>query len=338
MKLINKILIIDPGKGWGQFVSKMYCYQKLANHFNSKIIFLTKKSTQAEHYLKSLSFCEDVLYIDEPKKGIKYIFSNFKSIIKNIKKINQFQIEQCYVFHPSLRYLFIAHLSNIKEIWGLGFKFQNFFLKKNKRFYSSFFSKTKSDDEALEAVKKITNSQKIDFQPLSSIENNSRDTVGIIIAASGNEKRWAISNYLKILKFLKEKNYKKFLIISGLDQSKDENLIKEKFIQNTEIIFTSDKKISDVIPYLKKCKFCIGNDTGFSHLSVNLDIETLVIQGDCPPQSYSKLLKHVDIEPNVNRSPTSIHTIKIEKVLDELSKLLNRRGGRVVEGARLESV
>ena len=59
---MNKILVIDPGKGWGQFVSKMYCYQKLAVHLNSKITFLTKKSTQAEHYLKSLSFCEDVLY------------------------------------------------------------------------------------------------------------------------------------------------------------------------------------------------------------------------------------------------------------------------------------
>ena len=335
---MNKILIIDPGKGWGQFVSKMYCYQKLADHLNSKIIFLTKKSTQAEHYLKFTSFCDDVMYMEEPKKGIRNIFSNIKSIIKNIKKINQFQFEKCYVFHPSLRYLFIAYLSNINKIWGLGFKFQNFFLKKNKRFYSSFFSKTKGDYEALEAVKKITNSHIIDFQPLSSVENSLRDTVGIIIAASGYEKRWATSNYLKIIKFLKEKNYKKFLIISGLDQSKDENLIKEKFSENIDIIFTSDKKISDVIPYLKKCKFCIGNDTGFAHLSVNLDIETLVIQGDCPPQSYSKLLKHVDIEPDVVRSPTSIHTIKTEKVLSELSKLLNRRGGRVVEGARLESV
>ena len=335
---MNKILIIDPGKGWGQFVSKMYCYQKLADHLNSKIIFLTKKSTQAEHYLKFTSFCDDVMYMEEPKKGIRNIFSNIKSIIKNIKKINQFQFEKCYVFHPSLRYLFIAYLSNINKIWGLGFKFQNFFLKKNKRFYSSFFSKTKGDDEALEAVKKITNSHIIDFQPLFSVENSLRDTVGIIIAASGYEKRWATSNYLKLIKFLKEKNYKKFLIISGLDQSKDENLIKEKFSENIDIIFTSDKKISDVIPYLKKCKFCIGNDTGFAHLSVNLDIETLVIQGDCPPQSYSKLLKHVDIEPDVVRSPTSIHTIKTEKVLSELSKLLNRRGGRVVEGARLESV
>jgi ADP-heptose:LPS heptosyltransferase len=335
---MSRILIIDPGKGWGQFVSKIYCYKKLADHLNSKIVFLTKKSTQAEHYLKSLSFCEDVLYLKESKKGIQYTFSNIKSIIKNIKTINQINFNACYIFHPSLRYFFIAYFSNIKDIWGLGFKFQNFFLKKNKKFYSNFFSKTKGDVEALEAVKKITNSENIDFQPLSSLKASLRDTVGIIIAASGNEKRWSISNYLKIIHFLKEKNYKKFLIISGLDQLKDENLIKEKFNQNTDIVFTSDKKISEVIPYLKKCKFCIGNDTGFSHLSVNLDIETLVIQGDCPPQFYSKLLKHVDIEPNVIRSATSIHTIKIEKVLVELSKILNRRGGRVVEGARLESV
>ena len=335
---MNKILVIDPGKGWGQFVSKMYCYQKLADHLNSKITFLTKRSTQAEHYLKSVSFCEDVLYIEEPKRGIKYILKNVSSLIKNIKKINQFNFDICYVFHPSLRYLFIANFSNIKEIWGLGFKFQNFFLKKNKKFYSSFFSKTKGDNEALESVKKITNTQKIDYQPLFSLDSSLRDTIGIIIAASGNEKRWSISNYLKVIEFLKEKKYNKFLIVSGIDQSQDENIIKEKFTDNTEIIFTSDKKIDDVIPYLKKCIFCIGNDTGFSHLSVNLDIETLVIHGDCPPQFYSKLIKHVDIEPNVIRSSNSIHTIKIDKVLNELSEFLNRRGGRVVEGARLESV
>ena len=329
---MNKILIIDPGKGWGQFVSKMYCYQKLSEHLNSKIIFLTKKSTQAEHYLAYTSFCEKVIYLEESKKGVKNILRNIKSFLKNIEKINQF------IFHPSLRYLFIANFSNIKKIWGLGFRFQNLFLKSNKKFYSNFFSKTKGDNEALEAVKKITHDSKVDYKPLSSLDNNLRDTVGIIIAASGNDKRWSISNYLKIIQFLKEKDYKKFLIISGLDQSNDEDFIKEKFKQNTDIIFTSDKKINDVIPYLKKCKFCIGNDTGFAHLSVNLDIETLVIQGDCPPQSYSKLLKHVDIEPDVVRSPTSIQTIKTEKVLDELSKLLNRRGGRVVEGARLESV
>ena len=335
---MNRILIIDPGKGWGQFVSKMYCFQKLAEYQNSKITFLTKRSTQAEYYLRDTTFCDEVIYLNEPRKGIKNIINNIQSSLENINKINKFNFKACYVFHPSLRYLFIAKFSNIREIWGLGFKFQNFFLKKNKKLYLSFFAKTKGDNEALEFVKKITNTSKIDYKPLSSEENSLRDTVGIIIAASGNEKRWSIKNYLKVIKFLKEKNYKKFLIISGLDQSKEEELINENFRDTIDTTFTADKKINDVIPYLKRCKFCIGNDTGFSHLSVNLDIETMVIQGDCPPQTYSKLLKHIDIEPDVTRSSTSIHTIKAEKVLDELSNFLNRRGGRVVEGARLESV
>ena len=335
---MSRILIIDPGKGWGQFVSKMYCFQKLSEHQNSKVVFLTKKSTQAEYYLENTSFCEKVIYLDEPKKGIGHIINNIKSLINNINEINKFNFKACYVFHPSLRYLLIANFSNIKEIWGLGFKFQNFFLKKNKKLYLSFFAKTKGDNEAVEFVKKITNASKIDYKPLSRIENSLRNTVGIIIAASGNEKRWSIKNYLKVIQFLKEKNFKKFLIISGLDQSKEEELINENFRDTIDATFTADKKINDVIPYLKRCKFCIGNDTGFSHLSVNLDIETIVIQGDCPPQTYSKLLKHIDIEPDVTRSSTSIHTIKAEKVLDELSNFLNRRGGRVVEGARLESV
>ena len=335
---MNRILIIDPGKGWGQFVSKMYCFQKLSEYQNSKVVFLTKKSTQAEYYLENTSFCEKVIYLEEQKKGVGNIINNIKSSIKNINDINKFKFKACYIFHPSLRYLFIANFSNIKEIWGLGFKFQNFFLKKNRKFYSNFFSKTEGDNEALEFVKKITNTIKINYKPLASTENSLRDTVGIIIASSGNEKRWSIKNYLKVIQFLKEKNYKKFLIISGLDQSEDEDLIKNNFTDAIDITFTSDKKIDDVIPYLKRCKFCIGNDTGFTHLSVNLDIETIVIQGDCPPQTYSALLKHIDIEPSVTRSSISIHTIEAEKVLNELSNFLNRRGGRVVEGARLESV
>ena len=174
---MNTILIIDPGKGWGQFVSKMYCFQKLSEYQNSKVVFLTKKSTQAEYYLENTSFCEKVIYLDEPKKGIGNIINNIKSLIKNINEMNKFNFKACYVFHPSLRYLFIANFSNIKEIWGLGFKFQNFFLKKNKKLYLSFFAKTKGDNEALEFVKKITNVSKIDYKPLSSHENSLRDTV-----------------------------------------------------------------------------------------------------------------------------------------------------------------
>ena len=336
---MNKILIIDPGKGWGHFVSKMYCYQKLAKDINSKIIFLTKKSTQAENYLNLSSFCDQVIYLEESKKGIKNIFHNFKSFIKNIDNINRFNFKKCYVFHPSLRYLLIAKFSNIKEIWGLGLKFQNFFLNKNRKLYKNFFSKTiKDDNEAYEFVRKITSSIEIEYKPLYSNDYALRDTIGIIIAASGNEKRWSITKYIKVINFLKNKNYKKFLIISGVDQSSDEDLIQKEFEKELILTFSSNKKIKDVIPYLINCKFCIGNDTGFAHLSVNLDIETLIIHGDCPPQYYSKLIHHIDIDNPSMRSPTSINSIETEKVINVLKNFLQGRGGRVVEGARLESV
>ena len=81
---------------------------------------------------------------------------------------------------------------------------------------------------------------------------------------------------------------------------------------------------------MKHCKFCIGNDTGFSHLSVNLDVETLIIYGNCIPQSYSSLIHHIDIDENIKRSSSSINTITTEKVLTKLSEFLHRRGGRAV--------
>jgi len=323
---MNKILVIDPGKGWGHFVSKMYCYQKLAEHLKCKIIFLTKKSTQAEHYLNLSNFCEQVIYLHEPRKGIKNIFYNFNIFLKNISTINKYEFQSCFVFHPSLRYLLVAKFSKIKEIWGLGLRFQSFFINKNKSLYSNFFSKTiKNDREALEFVKKITSSSEIKYKPLYSIEYKNRDTVGIIIAASGFEKRWPITKYLKVIDFLKKKNYKKFLIVSGIDQSEEEDIIKKTFEKDLILTFTSNKKINEVIPSLLHCQFCIGNDTGFSHLSINLDIETMIIYGDCPPQNYCDLIYNIDIEEKVVRSSKSINTITTEKVLIHLSNFLKKK-------------
>ena len=203
---MNKILIIDPGKGWGHFVSKMYCYQKLAESLDSKIVFLTKSSTQAAHYLKSTNFCDDVIYLNEPKKGIVNFLDNIQSFIENVKSINKLNYESCYIFHPSLRYLLIAKFSKVKKIWCLGLKFQSFFIKKNRKLYSNFLSKTiKNDNETLEFVKKITSSKSINFKPFFSLTYNLRDTIGIIIAASGNEKRWSIKNFLEVINFLKKK-------------------------------------------------------------------------------------------------------------------------------------
>ena len=68
----------------------MYCYQKLSEYLNSKIVFLTKRSTQAADYLKSTNFCEDVIYLKDSKKGILNTLDYFKSFVDNVKSIKKF--------------------------------------------------------------------------------------------------------------------------------------------------------------------------------------------------------------------------------------------------------
>ena len=39
---MKKILVIDPGKGWGHFVSKIYAFRALSENLNSKINKISK--------------------------------------------------------------------------------------------------------------------------------------------------------------------------------------------------------------------------------------------------------------------------------------------------------
>ena len=112
------------------------------------------------------------------------------------------------------------------------------------------------------------------------------------------------------------------MLLSGIDQSNLEKIIIGRFSKTVEFIQTSTKTIGEVIPHLKKCKFVIGNDTGFSHLSVAYSKKTYVILGDCPPHNYSSLILPIDKDDDVKRSIDSIKTIKLEKVLNYLNKHL----------------
>ena len=96
------------------------------------------------------------------------------------------------------------------------------------------------------------------------------------------------------INLLVTKGYNKFLLLSGTDQERYENKIIENFKMKIGFETTSNNTISEVIPKLKKCKFVIGNDTGFSHLSVAYNKKTFVILGDCPPHNYSDLIISIE--------------------------------------------
>jgi len=79
-----------------------------------------------------------------------------------------------------------------------------------------------------------------------------KDYVAIGIASSETSKRWPIDSYIKLIQYLNNKNFKKILIVSGKDQKNDEEKIRNFFLkQSIDFVFTSDKKISEVMSYIK---------------------------------------------------------------------------------------
>jgi ADP-heptose:LPS heptosyltransferase len=91
---------------------------------------------------------------------------------------------------------------------------------------------------------------------------------------------------------------------------------------NIYFIKTSNLNIGRIIKYFNKIKFYVGNDTGFSHLSVSHKIPSIIIHGDCPPHSYSRLIYPILGKNNI-LSPNAIKKIPFIKVKKKIKYLMN---------------
>ena len=53
--------------------------------------------------------------------------------------------------------------------------------------------------------------------------------------------------------------------------------------------------ISETIPIIAACKFYIGNDTGWGHISSGLGLKSLFLFMDSPPLAYGVYSKNINI-------------------------------------------
>jgi len=317
----DKIAILAPGKGWGNFVSYISCYKIISETRNNKVNIITKKFSSADSFLSDQNFVENFFEIPDNSRGI---IKKIKSIIIIYKIIKNLNLNEIFIFHSSTLLVLISYFAGVNKIYAPGIKFQNFFLKKEYKFYNNYRTKLiEPVEESKNLTKKIL---KIDDVPFKTLKFNKKidvKKVAICIACSGNEKQWGLENYIKLIKFLSSRDYLKFLLLSGKDQADIEKEIIKRSDVKLEFIRTSMKTIAEVIPDLKDCKLVIGNDTGFAHLATAYSKKTFVILGNCPPHSYSDLIIPIDKEDYLTRDSTSINSISFEKVVKIFSRYEN---------------
>ena len=178
-------------------------------------------------------------------------------------------------------------------------------------------------DESEILIKKIFNINKIEDNNFLFDLSKKKSLVAIGIAASGYEKFWPIENYIKVIDYLIKSGFRKFLLLSGKDQNYLERYICSLFLKKkVYFIKTSKLGIEKIIKYFNKIKFYVGNDTGFSHLSISHQVPSIIIHGDCPPHSYSRFIYPVLGKNNIF-SRNAIKKIPFIKVKKKIKYLMN---------------
>lgn len=305
--------VLAPGKGWGNFVSYISCFKKIADIREKKIILITKKFSSAESYLGDQNYISEFVNIQSSSRGaVKQV----KLMIDLIYKLRSRRINEIFIFHSSALLVILCFLSGIKKIYAPGIGIQNLFLKKDHKLYASHKSNLINQiDESMELTNKILKINDCSFTTLKYNETTDTSKIMVCMASSGPSRQWGTENFIKLINYLKLKGFKKFVILSGLDQVEKEKKIAEEIEDNIELIFTSHNTIKEVIPHIKTSLFYIGHDTGFSHLALAYGKKSFIMFGDCEPSIYTDLIVPIDKDDDVPRSFDSIRTISFEKVV-----------------------
>ena len=301
--------------GIGDLVILIGNIHAISKKINKPVTVLAQKNTHANVILKNDPHVEEVFSLD--KEEIKGFFNI-------IKKIKPKQFDQSYIFSDSIRLYLISKLSGIKE----NFHYK-FFSKKGKNFFKTakeFTEKTLNTE--INSQPKIYVNEN-DMKTAKNKYNITDETKNIVcgISASGPTKRWDINNYIKLFENLNLKFKCKFFLAGGPD---DEDLIKK--VMNSSVgencISFAAMDITETMPIIAACKYCISNDTGFGHISAGLGLKSLMLFIDSPPAAYGLYNKNISIlVPEGETMETTTHdtmgTISVDEVLKNALELMN---------------
>ena len=92
------------------------------------------------------------------------------------------------------------------------------------------------------------------------------------ISASGPTKRWDINNYIKLAEKINEKIKCKFYLAGGKNDIDLINKFKNSGLGKDSLSFEK-MNIKEPLQYISDCDLYIGNDTGWAHISVALNIK-----------------------------------------------------------------
>tara|TARA_B100000029_G_scaffold71363_1_gene63311 strand:- start:1775 stop:2695 length:921 start_codon:yes stop_codon:yes gene_type:complete len=305
-----KLLLVQVRYGIGDVLLAGLPYiHALSKKFNSKISLLVKESSRASDLFADDNHIDEIITLKNDMDGMKGIFK----LTKELKKRN---FDKIFIFNSSLRYNLVARLAGIKSIYQYPlFRSKDSIINSCKIFTESITNQVVSTEPNL-IIKKTNN----------NLDKNFSILLGL--SASGPTKRWAIDNYIRLAEEISKRKKCKFYLAGGKNDADLINQFKNSAAGKNSFSFEK-MSIKETLPFIKNCNLYIGNDTGWGHIAVALQVKALMIFCDSPVVygSYSKRITIVEPE-GIEKGKTTHDTlgkdkVSFDKVLSESLKFIN---------------
>jgi len=305
-----KILIIQPKMGMGDMIIYLPYIHSISKRYKKSVSLLVKENSRAKELLSDDNHIDEIIALKKEMDGL----GGFFKLLNELKKRN---FDKVFIFNSSLRYNIITRLAGIKSIYQYPlFRSKDNIVHSAKIFTENIINDIVSSEPNLIIKKKDNNFDK-DFKHIC-----------LGISASGPTKRWDVKNYIRLAEELSLKTKCKFYIAGGKNDKELINEFKNSNVGKDSFSF-ENLKIKETLQIISNCNLYIGNDTGWSHISVALKVKALTIFCDSPILAYGRYSSRMTtIEPEGEKDTTTHNTlgkdnISFNEVLTKAIRLLN---------------
>ena len=306
-----QILIIQPKIGMGDMIIYLPYIHAISKKYKKSVSVLVKDSSRAKELFAEDNHINEIINLEKNMDGMKGIFK----LSKELKKRN---FDKIFIFNSSLRYNLIARLTGIKSIYQYPlFRSKDNIVLSAKIFTEDIINEVVSTEPNL-IIKKTDNNLDRNFKHIF-----------LGISASGPTKRWDINNYIKLAKKINEKIKCKFYVAGGKNDIDLINKFKNSSVGKDSLSFEK-MNIKETLQYISDCDLYIGNDTGWAHISVALNVKALTIFCDSPVSAYgSYSSKMITVEPEGIAKGTTTHDtlgndkISFDEIYNQSIQILN---------------
>jgi len=292
-----QILIIQPKIGMGDMIIYLPYIHAISKKNKKSVSILVKNNSRAKELLAEDNHINEIIHLEKDMDGMRGIFK----LSKELKKRN---FDKIFIFNSSLRYNLIARLAGIKSIYQYPlFRTKDNIVLSAKIFTEDITNEVVSTEPNL-IIKKRDNNLDRNFKHIC-----------LGISASGPTKRWDINNYIKLAAKINKEIKCKFYIAGGKNDIDLINKFKDSNVGKNSLSFET-MNIKTTLQYISNCDLYIGNDTGWAHISVALNVKALTIFCDSPVAAYgSYSSKMITVEPEgVVKGTTTHDTLGKDKI------------------------